>query len=266
MEAQVIRLENSAKSFAQNREFLFAIVATQIRLRYAQSFLGLLWMIIQPLLLVGTLSAVFVILGRKGIKEAPYPIYFYSALLPFNLFKSALVDGTSTFVSETSLLTKIAFRREIIIFKNCCLYFVDFLLANVAFVVIMAVYRYPPNQYWIYLPLILSLVLMLSLGVMFLFASLNVFIRDIAQFLHALGSILFWFTPVVFNYENVGKGRILYWLNPMAGVVKCFREIIVSKQPPSLEYLRTILIAAPLFLIVGYFTFRKLERGFVDVI
>ncbi len=247
------------------RPFLVSLVKKEFKVRYTQSILGSLWMIIEPLLLVLTLSAIFTMLGRKDRDHVAFPIFFYAGLLPWNLFKAALVSGAQAFIKDKSLMQKIRYPKEITIFKSWMIYFIEFLFSSVAFFVILAIYWHPLNIYWLYLPLLIILIGTLSIGIMFFTASLNIYVRDVGILLKTLGTVWFWFSPIIFDFPYNDSTKALFILNPMVGIIKGFRSIIVHGEAPNFTYLLPAFIFAILALIIGYLTFRKVEKGFVDV-
>lgn len=259
-------MRNKVAQLYAFRHFFWSLVRREFKVRYAQSYLGIAWMVLEPLLLVLTLTIVFRIIGRGDRDGAPFPIFFYSGLLPWNLFKAALTGGSGVFISDKGLLSKFAYPREISILKEWVIYFVEFMLSSLAFFVVLAIYRHPPNPKWLLLPGLLGLVMCFSIGLMMLTASINVYIRDVGILMKALSALWFWFTPIVFDFPYEGMAKPLYYLNPMVGIVKGFRSIIIHDQYPQVNFLYSAMVASVVMLVLGYWTFRKLQRNFVDVI
>src|SRR5690606_5991700 len=121
------------------------------------------------------------------------------------------------------LLQKIPYPREITILKSWIIYFIEFLFSGIAFLAILALYQHPPNWHWVYLPPLLVLVFFFSIGVMFATASVHVYIRDVGILMRTLSNVWFWFTPIIFDFPFSGMTKILYYINPMVGIVKGFR-------------------------------------------
>jgi lipopolysaccharide transport system permease protein len=250
----------------QYRHFFWSLVTKEFKVRYTQSFLGLSWMVLEPLLLVVTLTTIFTLIDRKGPEGVPFAVFFYSGLLAWNLFSRSFTGGTNAFLSDKGLMQKIPFPREISILKNYSIQFVEFLFANIAFVAVLVWYQVAPNWNWLYLPALLILQLIFILGLTFLTGSLNVYLRDVGVLSKTLASIWFWFSGVIFYFPPEGQTKILYYVNPLTGIISGFRDVILFDRPPVLEHLYSIMIANVIFLTLGYYVFRKLERNFIDVI
>lgn len=248
------------------RFFLDVLVKKEFKIRYSQSVLGMSWLIIEPLITVLTFSVIFTLIGRKGPHGAPFPVFFYSGLVIWNFFNSCLTSGVKSFINDQALWTKLDFPRAIIIIKNIVVYCTDMILALIPVVPIFLYYGYFPNiKYLILIPLF-GLVAIFGLGIMLLFASLNVYFRDIGILVRTLSTIWFWFTPIIFHFPEEGVIKLLYYINPMAGVVITFRKIILLNEFPEWSYLISILSCSILFFIVGYLSYKRLQRGFADVV
>jgi lipopolysaccharide transport system permease protein len=259
-------IKNKVKNIVKYWPFFSTIVKKDFKIRYAQSYLGMTWLIFEPLLLVLTLSYIFTLIGRKARGGHPFPMFFYSGLLVWNYFIKTLNQGTSAFINDANLIKKIYFPKEISIFKNIAVNFIDYLFANVAFVVIMVIYKYTPNWNYLYLPLLLILETLFVYSLTLLLASINVYVRDIKIIVNALSRIWFWFTPIIFHYPFSGRTKIIYYANPMSGIVNNFREVILSNKPPIIEQLYSAFIFTTVLLIISTIVFKKLEREFVDVL
>ena len=248
------------------RIFLSSIVGKEFKVRYSQSVLGVAWLVVEPLLLVLTLSTIFTLIGRTGPGGAPFPVFFYAGLLPWQIFASALSKGTTCFVSDKSLMHKIPFPKEISVVKALATYYIDFLFACISFVGVLIFFRYAPNLNYLYIPLLLLLIGLLAAGLMFLLGTIHVYIRDIGILAKTLTTVWFWFTPIIFYYPFEGPTEFLYYVNPMAGIIYGFRNIILFNQPPIPIMLISSLVWISVMFIVGYWLFRRHERTFADVI
>lgn len=247
--------------------FVFmALVQKEFKVRYSQSLLGMSWLILEPMFTVLTFSVVFSMIGRQGAFHAPYPVSFYSGLIIWNFFNSCLNAGTKSFIADKALWSKMDFPRILIIIKNLQVYMVDMLLASIPMLIVFAVFGYWPTLWWLLTIPLFLLVVIFGTGVMLIMASINVYLRDVGLLVKTLGTVWFWMTPVIFVHEFSGASKILYYVNPMAGIVRWFHHLLLAGKPAELESLYSILIAAPLTLLVGYFVYRKLQKGFADVV
>jgi len=260
------RFVKKIKNAIKYRHFLSSLVFKQFKVRYAQSYLSMTWLVLEPLLLVLTLSYIFTAIGRKAPGGHPFPIFFYSGLLPWNYFVNSLVQGTTSFISDSSLIKKIYYPRELSVVKTIAVNFIDFLFANVAFIVILIIYNYSVNWNFFYIPVLLILQTTFVYGLALIFASMNVFVRDIGIIVNTLRTLWFWATPIIFYYPYAGKTKFLYYVNPMTGIIVNYRIIIMDGNPPVIKYLYSVLVASFILIILSSIVFKRLEREFVDVL
>lgn len=223
-------------------------------------------MAIEPLVLVLTLSTIFWMLGRAGPDGHPFPLFFYAGLLPWNFFRTSLTSGTLCFVKDRAIITKINYPRELSVFKSIAIVAIEFCFASIAFAVLLAFYAYPPNMNWFFLPVVMLILVALCTGMIFITASLHVFLRDIGILTKIVASILFWFTPIIFVFPFIEPTKILYFVNPMVGIITAMREIILYDSAPELHHLVTPLAFSIVFLIFGIAIFKRLNKRFVDVL
>jgi len=250
----------------QYRHFILALVQKEFKVRYTQSYLGLAWLVLEPLLLVITLSTIFTLLGRGGRSGAPFPVFFYSGLLAWQFFSNSVSQAGGIFLKDKYLVQKVAYPREISIFKNIIVNFIDFLFASVAFVFVLIFYSWSINWNYLFIPVLLLLQACFAVSLMFLVSSVNVYIRDVGILTKTVMSIWFWFTPIIFQFPYEGRTKILYFLNPMCGVINGYREIVIFNRLPPAEHFYSIVFASFIFMGIGYFSFKRLERNFVDVL
>ncbi len=261
------KLRDFFSRYAGYRYFIWVIVKKEFKIRYAQSYLNMAWAIFEPFILVMTLSVAFSVMTvRLAPDNIPYPLFFYAALLPYNLLRDSLTRGSQTFIKDRALLLKVLYPRSISIFSQIVVFFIDYFFANVAFSALLLYYGFLPNVHYVYLPMLLASLAVLMAGLMLIIASINVYIRDIRVMAPLFSTMLFWFTPIIVLFPDEGPGRLVYRLNPLAGVVTAFREIILYNRPPVWEQLASIFIIGPAVFILGCAVYRRLQRNFVDVI
>ncbi len=250
--------------YAEFREFFGATVLRDLKSQFVNSYLGMAWLLIEPLLLVLSLSAVFILIERPGTDGVPFPIFFYAAVLPWNLVKRCFVNGTQVFRKDSALISKFAFPRELCVFKLVLTEFINFLFASLAFMLLLLYYRWTPGISWLFLLPLVGVQLVFSTGLMLLTGSLFVFVRDVGILVGTLGTLWFWFTPVVFAFPFEGPAKYLYYFNPMAGMIAAYRQIILQNQVPDFSLLVPMLVVAPVLLVLGGLVFHGLEKRFVD--
>ena len=222
------------------RELLWTWVVRDIKVRYKQSLLGVAWAILQPLSATVIMTVVFSRFLRVSTGGIPHPMFYYSALLPWTFSASSIAFGTSCLVNNMNLVTKIYFPREILPISAVLASFVDFLIGAMIFLVMLVLYRVPVSLSWLWLPALLLVQMLLTLGIVLLASALNVFYRDI-RFVVPLGMQLWMYmTPIIYPLSLVpDQFRALYMLNPMAGLINGYRRIVLHGRSPDYTYLLT---------------------------
>ena len=248
------------------RFFIEVLVKNEFKKRYTQSALGTLWMIIEPLILVVTLSLIFTFIGREGPKGSDFPVFFYSGLFLWNIFGSALSAGPGAFLQDKSILSKVNYPRQISAIRAVSIYFFEFLFSLVSFVGVLLFYGVKPTLSWLLLPLFVIFTLALSYNLTLFLGTLNVYQRDVGILSRSLKSVWFWFTPIIFYFEKGTVAEYLYYINPMAGIIGNVRNIMVFQEPLNYMYLICPTVWLIGLWVVGRSVFSKLERGFLDVI
>lgn len=249
------------------RELLYFLVWRDLKVRYKQSFLGVLWIVLQPLVTMVVFTMVFNrVLGVGGEGDVPYPIFVYSALLPWTYFSSSLSRASTSLVSNAKLVSKVYFPRLIIPLSAVLPGLVDFAIAFVVLLGMMLMYDYPLNIMILTLPLALLLSVMTSLGVGFWLSALDVRYRDVQYLAPFLVQIWMYASPIIYPISKIPE-RWQFWynLNPMTGVITSFRYAILGTGGSWFMPWPSILVS--LFLLgTGLVYFRRVEREFADII
>lgn len=248
------------------RELLYFLVWRDVKVRYKQTILGAAWAIIQPFMTMVVFSIFFGGLIKVPSDATPYPIFAYTALIPWMFFSSGLSNAASSMVTNTNLIRKIYFPRLLIPVASVAIGLVDFALAFIILLGMMVYYGVMPTIQVVWLPLFVLMMLVTTLGVGLCFAAMNVQFRDIRYTIPFL--IQFWMfaTPVVYSSTLITDPtlRVLYGLNPMTGVIEGFRWVLLDIAP-SASILVSALVSV-ILLIGGAFYFRRLEKSFADVL
>ena len=255
------------KELLRYRELLWSWVVRNIKVRYKQSLLGIAWAILQPLSATIIMVVVFSRFVHVSTDGVPHPIFYYSALLPWTFSATSITFGTGCLVSNMNLVTKIYFPREILPISAVLASFVDFLIATVIFVAMLVFYRVPVSPSWAWVPAILLIQILLTIGIVLLASALNVFYRDI-RFVVPLGMQLWMYlTPVIYPLSMVPERfRALYMLNPMAGLIDSYRRVVLYAQQPNVTYLLMALVISVFVFLVAYMYFKRTEVVFADII
>jgi len=249
------------------RELLYFLVWRDIKVRYKQTILGAAWAIIQPLMTMVVFSVVFGKLGKLPSEGFPYPIFTFTALLPWQLFSRSLSDASMSLVSNQNMVTKIYFPRIFLPASSILGGLVDFVISFVVLMVMMAIYKVPFSWHILFVVPLLILCVITSLAVGLWLSALNVRFRDIKYVTPFLVSIWMYATPVAYSATLIPEQwRFLYGLNPMTGVVEGFRWAMLGQQT-SISALLGISIAAVLLLfITSLFYFQRMELTFADLV
>lgn len=248
------------------RELLYFLVWRDIKIRYKQTVLGAAWAIIQPLATMVVFTVIFGRLAKIPSEGIPYPIFSYCALLPWNYFAIALDRSSNSLVNNAQLLSKVYFPRLVIPLAGVSAGVVDFGIAFLVLIGIMLFYGIAPTVTALALPAFLLLAMATALGVSLWLSALNVQYRDIRYVIPFLIQFWMYATPVVYSSSLIPeRWRVLYGLNPMAGVVEGFRWALVGANAPG-PMLAMSMAMVLLILISGAFYFRHMEKTFADVV
>jgi lipopolysaccharide transport system permease protein len=249
------------------RELVYFLVWRDLKVRYKQSVLGVSWIIIQPVVTMIVFTLVFNrFLGIGADSEIPYPIFTYVALLPWTYFAGSLNRGAIALVGNRGLISKIYFPRLVIPTANVLPGLVDFAIAFVVLLGMMAYYNFALTAQMLLLPLALLLAVVTALGVGLWLSALNVQYRDIQYVTPFLIQIWMYATPIIYPITSVPEQwRWLYSLNPMVSVVQGFRWALLSDASFDGINWASVVIAL-IILISGLIYFRRSERVFADVV
>ena len=249
------------------RELIFFMTWRDLKVRYKQTLLGASWAILQPFLTMVVFSIFFGNLAKVPSDGVPYPIFSYTALIPWTLFSKALQDASRSLVANSHMITKVYFPRMILPLSSVMAGVVDFLIAFVVLLGMMFFFNIFPTVNVLVLPLFLLLALVTSVGVGLWLSALNVLFRDINYVLPFLTQFWMYLTPVAYPSSMVpSEWQVIYALNPMTGVVEGFRwALLGTGQPPGIMTLVSS-VAAVILLISVMFYFRRMERLFADMV
>lgn len=255
------------KHLYRYRDLLITWTQREIRVRYKQSFAGGLWAIMQPLALMIIFTIVFSVFARVPTDGIPYPIFSYTALLPWTLLSSAISFGVPSLTNNLNLVTKIYFPRVILPLASIGAAFFDFLIASLIFVAMMFFYRVALTSTILWVPLLLCIQVILMMGVVFLLSAVNVFYRDVRFVIPLLLQVWLYASPVIYPLTLVPEQyRLIYMLNPMAGLIDSYRRVILQGLPPEPAYLALSAVVSMILFVIGYSYFERAEPTFADVI
>ena len=257
------------------RELVYFLTWRDILVRYKQTVLGATWAVIQPVVQMVVFTFIFSNAAGLSSEGVPYPIFNFTALLPWGLFSKAMNDAGRSLVSNRNMITKIYFPRMTIPVASILAGLLDFGIAFIVYVLIILYYTFSPGSTYsfkftpalITLPLFIILALIATLGVSLWLSAMNVIYRDVGHVLPFLTQIWFFVTPIVYSASVVSpKWQILYALNPLTGVVEGFRWSLLGVHSLPWQLLAVSSVIAVILLVSGLVYFRNMERSFADEI
>jgi ABC-type polysaccharide/polyol phosphate export systems, permease component len=249
------------------RELLFFFAWRDIKVRYRQTVMGALWAIIQPFFTMVIFSLFFGRLANVPSDGLPYPVFSFTALVPWTFFANALAQASNSLVINANMVKKIYFPRLALPIATVLAGVVDFALAFLVLLGIMLYYGLVPTVNIIWLPFFTLLALVTSLGVSLWLAAMNVQFRDVHYTIPFLTQAWLFVTPIAYPSSLLSEPwRTVYGLNPMAGVVEGFRwALLGTDTAPGRMIMVSVLVAVILF-VSGAFYFRRMEQSFADVL
>ena len=254
------------KGLWQYRDLFYILAMRDIKVRYKQTALGVLWAIIQPLFTMIIFALFFGRLAGMPSDGVPYPIFAFAGLLPWTFFSNAVTNSSNSLVGSANLITKVYFPRIIIPMSAVASGLLDFLIAFVLLIILMVWYSIPPSANLVMLPVLVTLTSLLAIGFGMWMSALNVKYRDIRYALPFVVQLGLFVTPIIYPASIVPeKWRWLLALNPLTGQIEGYRSAFFGKpfDWQSLAISAAITVA---LLIFAAYNFKKMERSFADVV
>jgi lipopolysaccharide transport system permease protein len=261
------RLASGLKELWQYRELLYFLIWRDVKVRYKQTAIGAAWAIIQPLMTMIIFTVVFGKFANMPSDGLPYPIFSFAALLPWTYFSKALNQSVSSVVADANLITKVYFPRLLLPLSAVVGGLIDFAIAFVFLLAMMAWYGLAPQWGILLLPFFVLLTMLTALSVSVWLSVVNVRYRDVGQAIPFLVQIWLFASPVAYSASVVPENwRFLYNLNPLAGIIEGFRwALLGSQNPPMVSLLSTSAVVLAL-LYGGIVFFKRMEKTFADVV
>lgn len=255
------------KELWEFRELFYFLAWRDIKVRYKQTALGASWAILQPLLSMLIFTLIFGILAKIPSDGLPYPLFAYSALLPWQLFVYALTQSSNSLIENARLISKVYFPRLVVPLASVVAGVVDFFIAFSILILLMFYYGVVPTWGVLALPFFLILALGAAMSVGLWMSALNVKYRDVRYTVPFLAQAWMFATPIVYPSSMIPEAwRWLYGLNPMAGVVEGFRWALLGTE---ILHLPLILVSAGVVvigLVGGLYYFKRMEKMFADLV
>jgi len=258
------------KELIEYKDLFYFMVLRDVKVLYKQTILGFLWAILNPLFNMVVFSIVFGKLAQIPSDGIPYPVFSLAALLPWTYFSQALSSSTNSLVTQSGMFTKVYFPRLIIPLTPVVAKLVDFLIAFVMLIVVMAYYNIIPGYEIVFLPLLIILMILTASGIGMWLSALAIQYRDIKFAMTFMVQLLMYAAPVVWPVSLIEEkfgytAKMVYGLYPMAGIIEGFRAALLGSRPMPWDIIMMGTITALLVFVSGVFYFRKMERVFADV-
>jgi len=248
-------------------DYLFLVqnlVLKDFRIRYRNMSLGMLWSLLNPLVMMGVLAFVFThVLVNSAIPN--FPLFLLCGLVPFNFFSVAWNCGTTSVVDSVGLIKRVPIPREIVpitsVLSNC----VHLLIQMGLLLTLVVIFGRGVNWQWLWLPVVWAVETIFVCGLALFFAGINVFVRDTRYVVESAGTLLFWLVPIVYDLSAVPQRyTAVYELNPVAALILSLRNILLQGRPPLPSTLLKLVTVSCLTFAMGLLVFRKLERSFYE--
>ena len=270
---------NVIRNLVTYRELIGVLVWKNLTVRYKQAYLGIAWAVIKPvtLMLVFTLIRSFIGISSGNV---PYPVLAFAALMPWIFFQESASEGVQSVVGNAALIRKIYFPREVFPITGIITKLVELGINAIILALLMLWFRMAPSMYILWVPVILTYTVLVSLTLALAGAAINVYYRDVGAALPVLLSLLMYASPVIYPLSLV-KDKLLvqqaagdwsnvlytiYTLNPLAGVIESFQNVVLRGAPPDFSSLLPGALLIVVALPMSYLFFKRAELHFADVI
>ena len=252
------------KNLYDYRQLLKSNVQKEIRGKYKGSFLGVLWSFINPLLQVLVYAIVFPFIMKNT--QENYVVFLIIGILPWTWFITAINQGTSCILANSGIIKKVYFPREILPISVVTSGMINFLISCIVIFLFLIFSGIGISWYVVFLPIIVIIQFIFTLGILFMTSAIDVYIRDAEYIIAFIVNMLFYATPILYSPDIFQNTPIswLFKLNPLAGIINSYRDILFYKTMPNLESLLFIFVISIILLLLGIAIFRKLEKGFAE--
>lgn len=249
------------------RDLLWTLAGRDLKVRYKQTALGVVWVVLQPVIAAIIFAMVFGVIAKMPSEGGHYFLFAFTGLLGWNLFSNVLSRSSACLVGNVNLISKVFFPRLVLPLSTVGSALVDYAVSLGMLVIFMFVYRVAPGWRLLLLPVWTLVLLMLSLGIGLFAAALTVSYRDVQYVLPVAMNILMYASPVAYSATNVPKSIGLYYnLNPLAGVMEAYRWSVLGRTAPQVWAVAYSCLFGVVILWIGAVAFKQMERQFADII
>jgi lipopolysaccharide transport system permease protein len=249
------------------RDLMLSLARRNYQLRYRQSIAGFVWAIAPPLISVGVATLVFDKVAHVDTGDVPYPLFAFAALAPWTFFMNSITYASGSVVQAQGMISRLPFPRAVLPLSMTGTVLIDLAFASLTFIVYVYVTGagLPLTALWA--PLLLLLEIALTVGIVLLVSAVNVFVRDVRLAVPFLIQALLFLTPIMYALDSVPKdAQPWFRLNPMAGLMESFRDVLIAGRAPQLDLLVPAMVGAVAVLFIGGWYFSAVESRFADVV
>lgn len=253
------------KSLYQYRELLKTSISKDIRGKYKNSVLGIIWSFLNPLLQIAVYAIVFPLIMKSSLPN--YTVFLCCGLIPWNFFSAAISRTSFTMIENGNIIKKVFFPREILPISVTTSEAINFIISTIIILAFVLGYGMGISKFIIFYPIVLIIQYFLLIGISFVVSSVTVYFRDLQHFISIALQLLFYATPIVYAPDSIPVD--FQWIlqyNPMTYIINAYRDIFYYQQMPDFVSLGMVLVGSLIFCVIGYLIFNKLQRRFAEEI
>lgn len=262
-----VSLGLAAREMWSARELVRTLAERDLRARYKQTLLGFAWAVVTPLMMMGVFTLVFTRFATVNTSGVPYPLFSFCGLVIWTFFASAVGTGGQSLVGNLAIVNKVYCPREVFPIAAMCVAFVDAVIAVCILAVLFGVIGYAPHWQIVYLPPLLLVLFLFTLGVTLLVSSLLVYLRDLRHALPLILQAMLFITPVAYTIDLKSRWlQLLYSaLNPLGPVIEGLRSGVLFGKAPDWEAVGLAALSSTALVFGAYWVFKRLETGIADI-
>ena len=253
------------KSLYQYRELLKTSISKDVRGKYKNSVLGIIWSFLNPLLQIAVYAIVFPLIMKSSLPN--YTVFLCCGLIPWNFFSTAISRTSFTMIENGNIIKKVFFPREILPLSVVTSEAINFVISTIIILAFVLGYGMGISKFIIFYPLVLLIQYFLLIGISFIVSSVTVYFRDLQHFISIVLQLLFYATPIVYAPDSIPVN--FQWIlqyNPMTYIINGYRDIFYYQQIPDFASLLMVLVGSLILCIIGYLIFNKLQKRFAEEI
>ena len=254
---------NIFKNLYRYRELLKTSVSKEVRGKYKNSILGVLWSFLNPLLQIAVYALVFPLIVKSS--ETNYTVFICCGLIPWNFFATAINRSSFTMIENGNIIKKVFFPREILPISVVTSELINFIISTLIIIGFVLFYGIGFSKYALLYPLVFLVQYILLLGISFIVSSITVYVRDLQHFIGVFLGLMFYATPIAYSSSVIPDNyKWILKFNPMTYVIEAFRDVFYYQQMPNVVSLLIVLGVGLFLCVFGYFIFSRLQRGFAE--